>query len=103
PIDHYGYTPEEFLRLSLLDVCPPEGRQAFQAMLACAPHHPPARHFSQHRKKNGEVVDVEVAGSEIQLAEKRVWLASINDITERKRTEEALARAQAELADRARQ
>jgi len=58
----------------------PEAGQAFEAMLA----HLPERFFSQHRKKNGEVVDVEVAGSEIRLAGKRVWLASINGITERK-------------------
>src|SRR5207247_4229435 len=50
---------------------------------------------------SGEVIQVEVAGSEIQLAGRRVWLASVRDITERKRTEEALALAQAQLSDRA--
>jgi len=85
-VEHYGYSREEFLRMSILDICTPEAGQAFEATLA----HPPERFFSQRRKKNGEVVDVEVAGSEIRLLGKRVWLASINDITERKRADEAL-------------
>jgi PAS domain S-box-containing protein len=79
-VEQYCYSREEFLCMSILDICMPEAGQAFEAMLA----HLPERFFSQHRKKNGEVVDVEVAGSEIRLAGKRVWLASINGITERK-------------------
>ena len=100
-VGHYGYSHEEFLRMSVLDLHTPEAAQAFRAALARPPHHPPEKFSSQRRKKSGEVIQVEVAGSEIQLAGRRVWLASVRDITERKRTEEALALAQAQLSDRA--
>jgi len=79
--------------MSMLDICTPEAGQAFEATLA----HPPERAFSQRLKKNGEVVDVEVAGSEIRLEGKRVWLASIDDITERKRADEALHQSETRL------
>lgn len=92
-VEHYGYSREEFLRMSMLDLCTPEAGQAFQATLA----DPPERFFSQRCKKNGEVVDVEVVGSELRLAEKRVWLASVNDITERKRADEALHQSETRL------
>jgi len=79
--------------MSLLDICTPEAGQAFQSTLA----HPPERFFSQRRKKNGEVVDVEVAGSELRLGGKRVWLSSVSDITERKRADEALHQSETRL------
>ena len=92
-VEHYGYSREEFLGMSLLDICTPEAGQAFQSTLA----HPPERFFSQRRKKNGEVVDVEVAGSELRLGGKRVWLSSVSDITERKRADEALHQSETRL------
>ncbi len=92
-VEHYGYSRDEFLRMGILDICTPEAGQAFEATLA----HPPERAFSQRLKKNGEVVDVEVAGSEIRLEGKRVWLASIDDITERKRADEALHQSETRL------
>ena len=92
-VEHYGYSREEFLRMSMLDLCTPEAGQAFEATLA----QPPERFFSQRHKKNGEVVDVEVVGSEIRLGGKRVWLASVNDITERKRADEALHQSETRL------
>ena len=90
-VEHYGYSREEFLGMSVLDVRTPEAGEALRAALARPPHHPPERDTCQHRKKSGEVIDVELRSSEITLAGKRVWLASINDITERKRNEDRLA------------
>ena len=92
-VEHYGYSREEFLGMSVLDVRTPEAGEALRAALSRPPHQPPERDTCQHRKKSGEVIDVELRSSEITLAGKRVWLASINDITERKHNEIALRRA----------
>jgi PAS domain S-box-containing protein len=92
-IKHYGYTREEFLRMSILDVRTPEAGAALQATLARAPHRAPEKDHCQHRKKNGEVIDVELSGAEIELSGGRIWLVSVYDVTERLRAEKALREA----------
>jgi two-component system, chemotaxis family, CheB/CheR fusion protein len=92
-VDHYGYSREEFLGMSVLDIRTPEAGQKLQATLACPPHRPPERDSCQHRKKSGEVIDVELRSSEIRLAGRRAWLTAILDVSERKRTEDVLRRA----------
>jgi signal transduction histidine kinase len=47
----------------------------------------------RYRRKDGSVVEVEVAASAIHYGGKRVICAAIRDITERKRAEEALRRS----------
>lgn len=94
-VEHYGYSREEFLRMSVLDVRTPEAGKALQIALSRPPYRPAERDSCQHRKKGGEVIDVELRSSEITFAGKKVWLVSVNDITERKRAEEALRRAMA--------
>jgi PAS domain S-box-containing protein len=92
-VDHYGYSREEFLGMSVLDVGTPEAGQKLQATLANPPHRLPERDSCQHRKKSGEVIDVELRSSEISLAGRRAWLTAILDVSERKRTEDVLQRA----------
>src|ERR687893_1625858 len=46
-----------------------------------------------YRRKDGSVAEVEIAASAIDYGEKRVICAAVRDITERKKTEEALRRS----------
>jgi PAS domain S-box-containing protein len=54
------------------------------------------------RRKSGEIFPLDLAVSEVQLDDRRMFAGLISDITERKQTEEALheAKAQAEQASR---
>ena len=60
-VQHYGYSRGEFLAMSILDVRTPEAGASLKAAIARAPHPLPKRETCQHRKKSGEVIDVEVA------------------------------------------
>lgn len=87
----YGYTREEFLQLTVRDVRSLASGEALDALLSPSRRHAPEIDACQHRTKSGEVLDVEVHLSDITLGQERVWLASIIDVTERKKAEEALA------------
>ena len=99
-VQHYGYSRDEFLRMSVLDVCTLEAGDALKVAAVCPPFRLGERETCQHRKMSGEIIDVEVRSTEITLAGKRVWLSSLNDFTERKRAEEQVARVNEELEKR---
>src|SRR4029453_12395334 len=89
-VEHYGYSHEDFLQMTLLDVLTDETRESLQSELARTPHRLPERGIYRHQRKNGEVIDVDVRVNEITIAGRLAWLTSNNDITELQRAEEAL-------------
>jgi two-component system cell cycle sensor histidine kinase/response regulator CckA len=96
-IQHYGYSPEEFLSMTIEDICPPE---AGAALLKTASTESDAVVWSL-RKKDHSLIKVEITAHELVFAGIRAQLVLANDITERKRGEEMQARRTAQLALRA--
>jgi len=92
-VEHYGYSREEFFADGRPGCEHTRCRESAPACPRSTAVPSAERDSCQHRKKNGEVIDVELRSSEITYGGKRVWLVSVNDITERKRAEEALRRA----------
>ena len=86
----YGYTREEFLRLNILDIRPPEDIPLFLAHMAAAKEGYEFRDNFQHRKKSGIAFDVEVTSYKFMQDGSLVSLTMVNDVTERKRAERAL-------------
>ncbi len=84
-----GYTREEFLKLNTRDIDAPEFAQGFEdrlhSQLSCGHLHCEGR----HRTKDGRVFPVDINTSTIQLEDRRVVVAVIRDITERKALEQA--------------
>jgi len=81
----YGYSREEFLRLQVFSVSaePERTRQALAVKERTVT-------LRLHRKKDGTVFPVEIMGSYFESAGRRMHVAAIRDITERKRAEDEL-------------
>jgi two-component system cell cycle sensor histidine kinase/response regulator CckA len=89
-IAHYGYTPDEFRAMSIMDIRPPEEvLPLLQAIRELSPDKTSVV-FRKHCKKDGTIIDVEGTSREVYLAGRRARLVLAIDITERKRQEEAL-------------
>lgn len=87
----YGYSKEEFLQLTLEDLRPSEDipvllEQVDQVQQLQTQTARPSR----HRKKNGSVIDVEIASQPINFGDRRARLVLATDVTMRKRAEEQL-------------
>ena len=91
-VRHYGYSRAEFLEMALRDVHPPEKIPDLLADLARDTSEGIAV-TTQHRKKDGTLIDVEVIAHHIAFGEWKARLAVLTDVTERRRSEVALRRS----------
>lgn len=97
-ISHYGYSREEFERLTIMDIRPEKdiplvnhtvkttqsANDSFQGVF-------------RHRKKNGEIIDVEIKSTFIYHNGRKGRLVTSNDITQRKKSEMQLRRSNDQL------
>ena len=90
-VNHYGYTREEFLELTLKDVRPPEDVASFMKFLAAKITSEDEVFFAcRHRKKDGTDIEVEVTAQSIEFAGRKCRLGLITDVTKRNRATAAL-------------
>lgn len=85
----YGYTREEFVRLTLVDIRPPED---VPQMLQVVRGPRESSHVTgeyRHQVKNGRIIDVIVTSHDIVHHGRPARFVLAQDITERKRTETA--------------
>ena len=93
-VRHYGYSRDEFLGMSIMDIRPAE-----------EPQGPPIGHqttrpeaaFTRHERKDGTVIDMELVSHELELDGRRARLVLATDISERTRTRAALHHSQEQL------
>lgn len=95
--DYYGYTLEEIKNLTIQDIntLPPAGiSRAMKEVLSQQ-----SRHFwFQHRLADGSTRDVEVFTGTIVLKGQELLYSIVHDITDRKKTEDALRESQQRFA-----
>lgn len=93
-VSHYGYSRQEFLSLRITDIRPPEDIPAVLESAAKAPNDAESSGPWRHRKKSGELIDVEVKSYPLLFAGKSARLVAALDVTERNRSEEALRQSE---------
>jgi PAS domain S-box-containing protein len=92
-VRHYGYTREEFLAMTIRDIRPPEEIPRMLAMARALHPTGASQGVFHHRKKSGEVIDVEVFLRDVPYEARRAVIAVVQDVTERRRSEAALREA----------
>jgi two-component system cell cycle sensor histidine kinase/response regulator CckA len=89
-VTHYGYSRDEFLNMRITDIRPPEDVPRLLEDTAKARNG--LRHAGcwRHRLKDGRIIDVEITSDSLSFAGKNAVLVVAQDVTERRRAEEAL-------------
>jgi PAS domain S-box-containing protein len=99
-IAHYGYSREEFQRMTLLSIRPPEEAPALLADVARRlPMHDASGPW-RHIKKDGKEILVEITAHELAFEGYRARLVMVDDVTERKKLEEDLRERNRELSQK---
>ncbi len=89
-VDHYGYTRDEFLRLSVTDIRPAEDVPLFLERLDASGGSSGAGEAWRHRKKDGEVIDVEIFSHRLEVNGREASLVMVHDVSELRRHREEL-------------
>jgi two-component system, cell cycle sensor histidine kinase and response regulator CckA len=93
-IRHYGYTRDEFLRMTLHDLRCPQDVPGFLASIAAIEPGTTGPGLGTHTKKDGSVIDVEITVQKFVLGGRPCCLGVALDVTERNRMEAQLRQAQ---------
>ncbi len=88
--ERLGYTREELLRMSPADIDTPHFAHLAPARIRAAEEEGQLVFEAAHRRKDGTEFPVEINSQKIQYEGKPCLLSVVRDITNRKRTEEAL-------------
>ncbi|HJT18375.1 MAG TPA: PAS domain S-box protein, partial [Thermoanaerobaculia bacterium] len=89
-VKHYGFSKDEFLKMTIREIRPPEDLPILEKYLASV-HDRDSFREAQHRKKDGTVFDVEITSFEFVSAGRRARLVIAVDVTERRRADEKLS------------
>jgi PAS domain S-box-containing protein len=93
-IAHYGYSREEFLKMTVADIRPEQDRDALKARVAAACPGLQRSGVWRHRRKDGSLIEVEVSSHPVPFGAQSARLVLASDVTERRRLAQQLRQAQ---------
>ncbi len=102
-VNHYGYSEEEFMDMTLLDIRPKEDAEALKENVK---QNKGTTSYSEewvHLTKDGSQIDVELSAADVHYQKNKTYrLVLINDVTEQKRLQEKIIQSVIEGEDRER-
>lgn len=87
-VRHYGYSREEFLKLSVRELRPVQDRPQFEAASG-------GRCRCRHQRRGGAIMEVEIVTHAVDFGGRRAHHVLVEDITEQLRVSEALRESEA--------
>lgn len=96
-VNNYGYTREEFLTMTINDIRPPEEVILLKKFISQSESGYRKAGIWKHKKKDGEIIDVEIVSHNVVFADRKARLVLANDVTERKRAEDKLRESREQL------
>jgi two-component system, cell cycle sensor histidine kinase and response regulator CckA len=93
-VEKYGYTEDEFLGMTIMDIRPVEDREPLREVLSSAEQHGSRRRVWRHLRKDGGQLDVVVLAADIDFGGRAARLIFAQDVTDRRHLEEQLRQAQ---------
>jgi len=91
-INRYGYSREQLMSMTALDIRPVEDREQFAQFLPRESSDLLTETISRHSKADGTIIDVRVYSRALIYADQNARLAAILDVTDRKRAADELQR-----------
>lgn len=94
-VRNYGYSEAEFLQMTLQDIRPPEDIPLLQTILSEKVYNHSENYSGvfKHRKRSGEIIDVEIYSTRIVLGDKDYRLVIALDITQKLRLQNLITKA----------
>jgi len=96
-VHRYAYSSEEFLSMTIKDIRPSEDVPSMLDDVLKFSSNSRDAGVWRHRTKDGTIIDVEITSYPLSFAGRPAALVLANDITERRRAEEALQRSETQL------
>jgi two-component system cell cycle sensor histidine kinase/response regulator CckA len=93
-IREYGYSREELSSMTSKDIWPPAEVPAFTKRLADMLSGPPRGTAWRHQRKDGTIIDVEIAHRPLQFAGRPAWVMLARNVTARRILEEQFRQSQ---------
>jgi len=98
-VSAYGYSREEFLSMTALEIRPPEDMSRYTKMISTQNDASDRYATGKHRRKDGVVIDVEVTSRPFEFDGRPARLTIVHDITEKLRAERALHESEQRYRD----
>ncbi len=93
-ITHYGYSQEQFMSMTILDIRPAEDIPSVLETVRSLTVGMTSTVFRRHLREDGSLIEVEGTSRELLVGGRRARLVLAIDVTERKRLEEQLRQSQ---------